>query len=264
MNAAIQLREPASPLRQDVKLAGLLGLLGALATAALFPYLLLVIPEALAKLDIPLWIAIPVQATQAGLLLTLLSLCGLRMGHRVGLGVPWLRAKLFGGNSARQPWMPALLLGMSAGLMILALDPLFAPHMPATIRPQAPTAGHASALAGFLASFYGGIAEELQLRLFAMTLLAWLLVRFAPGWSAPLRFWLAITLAAALFGAGHLPAAAQIWPLDAVVITRILVLNGVGGLVFGWYYWKHGLETAMLAHFGADLVLHVFAPLAMA
>ncbi len=264
MNAAIPFREPAIAFREDLKLAGLLGLLGALATVALFPYLLLIMPEAFARLSIPLSIVIPIQAAQAGLLLTLLSFCGLRMGHRVGLGAPWLRSRLTGRTCARQPWISALLLGMSAGLLILALDPLFAPYMPAAIRPQAPTVASASALAGFLASFYGAIAEELQLRLFVMTLLAWLLVRFAPGWSTPLRFWLAIILAAALFGAGHLPAAAQIWPLDAVVLARTLVLNGVGGLVFGWYFWKHGLESAMLAHFGTDLVLHVFAPLVMA
>jgi membrane protease YdiL (CAAX protease family) len=42
-----------------------------------------------------------------------------------------------------------------------------------------------------------------------------------------------------------------------------VLLNGVGGLVFGWFFCKHGLESAMLAHFGADLVLHALAPLAM-
>jgi membrane protease YdiL (CAAX protease family) len=35
------------------------------------------------------------------------------------------------------------------------------------------------------------------------------------------------------------------------------VLNSLAGLVFGWLYWRRGLKAAMVAHFSADLVLHV-------
>jgi membrane protease YdiL (CAAX protease family) len=45
------------------------------------------------------------------------------------------------------------------------------------------------------------------------------------------------------------------------VIVRALLLNGIGGIVFGWLYWKRGLLAAMLAHFSADVVLHVVVPL---
>jgi hypothetical protein len=34
-------------------------------------------------------------------------------------------------------------------------------------------------------------------------------------------------------------------------------LNGVLGVAFGRLYWKKGLESAMIAHFSADIVLHV-------
>ena len=50
--------------------------------------------------------------------------------------------------------------------------------------------------------------------------------------------------------------------MDGVVIARTLLLNGIGGVAFGWLYWKRGIEAAMLAHFSTDLVLHVIAPLA--
>ena len=66
-------------------------------------------------------------------------------------------------------------------------------------------------------------------------------------------------LAALLFAAGHLPTAAQIWPLDAVVVTRTLSLNAIVGVVCGWLYYRRGLEHAMAAHFSADLILHVAA-----
>jgi len=49
--------------------------------------------------------------------------------------------------------------------------------------------------------------------------------------------------------------------LNPLFITRALLLNGLGGLAFGWLYWKQGLESAMIAHFSADIVLHVITTL---
>jgi membrane protease YdiL (CAAX protease family) len=115
---------------------------------------------------------------------------------------------------------------------------------------------------GFLASFYGGIGEEIQLRLLVMTLVMWIawkaLARSRP--SPPVSAaWIAIVLAALAFAAGHLPAAAGIWPLDAVVVLRTLSLNAIVGVACGWLFYRHGLEHAMAAHFSADIVLHVAA-----
>jgi membrane protease YdiL (CAAX protease family) len=31
----------------------------------------------------------------------------------------------------------------------------------------------------------------------------------------------------------------------------------MGGIAFGWLYFKYGLESAMVAHFSADIVIHV-------
>lgn len=74
--------------------------------------------------------------------------------------------------------------------------------------------------------------------------------------------WIANLLAAILFGLGHLPATAALGlHIDAMLVTRALVLNGLGGLVFGWFYWSMGLEAAMVCHFSADIVLHIIWPL---
>jgi membrane protease YdiL (CAAX protease family) len=253
---------PLPSMREDLRLAALLGLASAIATAALFPYLQLLMPEALAKIPMPLPLVIVLQSGQAAVLLGLLAFCGLRMGHALGLGAPWLRAVLARTPRTSQPWLLATACGAVAALVVLALDPLFASHMPSPL--HALPAGNAGthAFAGFLASFYGGIAEEIQLRLFLVTLLAWGLSRFTARRVAGWQLALAVLLAAIAFGAGHLPAAANVWPLDAVVVARTLLLNGIAGLVFGWFFVRHGLESAMLSHFAADLVLHVFAPLA--
>jgi len=57
-----------------------------------------------------------------------------------------------------------------------------------------------------------------------------------------------------------LPITASLTPITAMVVLRALVLNGIGGVVFGWLFWKRGLETAIIAHFSADLILHVVVP----
>jgi membrane protease YdiL (CAAX protease family) len=97
-----------------------------------------------------------------------------------------------------------------------------------------------------------------------MSLLAWLgafINQTKDGKPTAIIFWIANILAAILFGIGHLPAASLILPLTTLVVIRIVLLNAVGGIVFGWLYQKHGLESAMIAHFSADLVLHVLLAL---
>ncbi|HQB51159.1 MAG TPA: CPBP family intramembrane metalloprotease, partial [bacterium] len=115
-----------------------------------------------------------------------------------------------------------------------------------------------------LASFYGGVSEEILLRLFLMTVFVWL------GWKIKkasnnrptnATVWLAIILSAIIFGLGHLPITGEITAITPVVILRAIVLNGVGGVIFGWLYWKKGLEAAMISHFSADICLHVILPL---
>lgn len=116
---------------------------------------------------------------------------------------------------------------------------------------------------GLLASLYGAIDEEVLLRLGVMTFLAWALARLSghkPA-LATLLMWVSIVGAALLFGAGHLPAVAALTPLTAIVVARTVLLNGLGGVLYGWLYWRYGLAMAMVAHGGTDVVLHVLAPI---
>jgi hypothetical protein len=74
-------------------------------------------------------------------------------------------------------------------------------------------------------------------------------------------FWTANLVFALAFGAAHLPtAAARGLPLTALVITGTLVLNALGGLAFGWLFWTFGLESAILAHFFADVIMYTLIP----
>ena len=62
-----------------------------------------------------------------------------------------------------------------------------------------------------------------------------------------------------VFAAGHLPAAAPYLPFSAGFVVRTLAFNAVAGLVFGWQFRRHDLETAMVSHAGLHVGLAVFA-----
>lgn len=225
-------------------------------------------------LPLPLPILLPIQWLQTTIFYGILAAIGLWVAGRIGLGLPFLESWLAGRpewDRVRRFVGPAMLAGALAGIAILVLDRfVFAGPLEAELErlglntPEATSLG-APAWQGFLASFYGGITEEILLRLFVLSLLAWLgsfVSRQADGRPSLAVLWIANILAAVLFGLGHLPAtAAAGLPIDTLVITRAILLNGLGGLVFGWFYWTFGLEAAMVSHFTADLVLHVIAPL---
>lgn len=257
-------RLPASPSwRPDLEVAGTWALLAGLSAAAVLPYMAQMMPERFARIPVSLLVLAAAQGLQALVVIGLMALLGLRMGHRVGLGSPLLAGWLGGPRvavAALRPWH-SLAVGVLAALAVIGLSLLVDPLMPAPANPPLDAGAGRSALYGFLASFYGGIAEELQQRLFLMTLLLWIVARIGKRTPRPGTYWGAIVAAALLFGAGHLPAAAQVWGLDAVVVARTVLLNAVAGLAFGWLYWRRGLEMAVLGHFGADLVLHVVSPL---
>lgn len=119
----------------------------------------------------------------------------------------------------------------------------------------------------FLASFYGGIAEEIMFRLFLMTFFVWVLFKIKTTKDGrPTRFqiWLGNILSSVIFGLGHLGITGFLAAITLAVVLRAVLLNGVVGVVFGWLYWRKGLESAMIAHFSADIVLHVLTPLVAA
>ena len=69
--------------------------------------------------------------------------------------------------------------------------------------------------------------------------------------------WLTNGIVAIVFGLGHLPAVFKLAEPSSFDILRILVLNEIPGIVFGWLYWSRGLWAAMATHFVMDLVVHV-------
>jgi membrane protease YdiL (CAAX protease family) len=232
---------------------------------AIIPYTLTLQGGLPQNLPLPPYILLIAQIIQNTVLFAVAIFIGLKLALRVGLGVPiiegWIKGKPVKGYL--KSILPLSIgLGLLAGILIIGLDYLFSLAGSSinitTIQTTPP------AWQGFLASFYGGINEEILLRLFLMTLFVWIFFKIKKtetGNPTKASFWLAIILAALIFGAGHLPTLGAITTLTPILIARTIILNSVGGIIFGWLYWKKGLESAMIAHFSADIVLHVIPAL---
>jgi len=202
------------------------------------------------------------QIVQSIIMFGVVIFFGLLLSKRVGIGLPLLENVLEGKNQSKELkslLLPSIVLGALAGILIIFVSIPFNKLIPEFQNMETIV----SAWKGFLASFYGGIAEEVLLRLFMVSLFVWIFFKIKKtndGCPTVIGIWLSIILAAVIFGLGHLPATAQIVELNGIVIARAIVLNGIGGIIFGWLYWKKGLESAMIAHFTADIVLHVITP----
>ncbi len=95
--------------------------------------------------------------------------------------------------------------------------------------------------------FYGGVAEEIFLRWGLMGMLAWVLIKVIGD--RDIAMWSAILLVALIFGVGQLPALFGLVPdPPAVLVARTIGLNFIAGVVFGYLFWRHSLEIAMITH----------------
>ena len=239
-----------------VLLAG--GLLGVVAVLPFMMDLLRHLPVDQAGLSLP--IVVTLALVQNGILLGIAIAIGLVLSKRIGLRMPLIHGWATGAVVPK-PWavvIPGVLLGAAVGAVLVGLEALFfLRRLPPDMHSLFEIALWKRLLAGLL---YGGITEELLMRLFLLSFVAWLVGRWwktTDGLPVPGAFWVAIVVVALLFGLGHLPATAAITPLTPALVVRALVLNGVAGIAFGYLYWKHGLEAAMAGHMSAHVVLQI-------
>lgn len=224
------------------------------------------------KLPMPLSAVLAIQVFQNAILFAIAVFGGLFFAKRVGLTTPILDAvtqRESVADKVRAILPLSISMGLIGTLLILGLEffyfqPALAKQLGSSANALNLQTSQPAAWKGLLASFYGGIAEEILLRLFVMSFFVWLgrfISQTPKGQPTAVVFWIANILAAVLFGLGHLPATSLLVPLTTLIVIRASVLNGLLGVAFGWLYWKRGLESAIIAHFSADIVLHVLLAL---
>ena len=249
------------PWEQFAILYGL-GLLGA---AAIMPYAFTLNAERLKEAPLTRPQLIAVSFLQSGLLIAIVTAIGLLAGREIGLGAPLLERVLDGASFGEVMGgvIPlAVIAGVGAVALMVTLEfGYFAARMPEAFRSKS---GEIALWKRFLAGIYGGVTEELLTRLFLLSAFAWLMghVWQGPdGAPADGAMVLATLGAAILFGVAHLPAAKALAPLTPMIVFRTILLNAIGGVAFGLLYWQEGLLAAMIAHFCADMGLHIVTPL---
>jgi hypothetical protein len=186
------------------------------ATIAVLPYSLALQSITLQNLDLPIPLpgTIMLQVLQSSILFAIAIVAGMFFASRVGLSTPIFDSAVRGESVADRVWqlLPlSILLGAIGTLIILGLEFfLFQPAMMKELGDAAAIlnllTSQPAAWKSFLASFYGGIAEEILSRLFLMSLLVWLgrfISKTVTGQPTAAVFWIANILAAVLFGLGH-------------------------------------------------------------
>jgi membrane protease YdiL (CAAX protease family) len=249
--------------------AGFLGVLSFLlvdlnALVAMVP-----LPDGQSPADLPPPALLKIiSLIQPTILVSLAVLIGVLLANRVGLRAPAAEAL-----AAREPFvsklgpqlLPAILAGIAGGMAIILAWVVAKPYLSAEFISRAQAFNDLLPIP--MRFLFGGITEELLLRWGLMTFLVWLPWRlFQKGEGTPKSLFVvaAIFISAILFGVGHLPVASLLageltFPLVAYVITA----KSVFGIFAGFLYWKRGLESAMIAHMFAHIILVIAISLSL-
>ena len=176
------------------------------------------------------------------------GIVGKILANKIGL---WREVKLESKST-----FVSVISGLGAGAAMMALELLWFANVSDVIKASyevPPT------ISNFIASLvYGGIVEELMLRLFLMSLIALILwkVFFKSEEKIPAKaLVIANVLSAILFAAGHIPATVMSIGITPVILIRCFLLNGGVGLIFGRLYRKRGIQYAMIAHAFAHVAM---------
>lgn len=239
---------------------GVLFVLGLVGIVALVPSLASSLEELAEGGGLPpLPVLVMLSLVQPALLLAAAVAAGTALAPRLGLRshlAGWVAGERVDGAYAQRDLAVALLTGLATALALLLLDGWTRRWLGAAADELSLTGGRTAwlTLAGLL---YGGVTEELMLRwglLSALAFAGWKL--FARGRETPGAgvMWGAIILAALAFGAAHLPAVSMAVTLTGPVVLRTIALNAIGGIAFGWLFWRRSLEAAMIAHAALHVV----------
>lgn len=241
-------RKPTFRLGVALWLAGMAGVL----TTLLIP---LTPPE---DAELSVWMVRGLGLLQNSVVLALAVWAGVKLAPKVNLHAPTFEAlaqRRDLSTALRPQVAPGITGGVLGGVGLVAVS-FFTPD----------------ALAGMEEIFdpplvmrllYGGITEELLVRWGLMTFFLWgawrLVGRDTEAPTAGLA-WCSIVLSALAFGALHLPVAfAVAEEVTSGLLVYIVGANSAFGVLFGYLFWKCGLEASMIAHALAHLILFLTA-----
>ena len=210
-------------------------------------------------------LAVPVNAVASPVSTLVAGLVGF-LGLRL-----WNWSRLLGSlktdanhRFGRVAWSVSLGLGLLVGLLLLGVIRL-------AIEPVVPAAGARIAAAASLPIwrrlvivYVAAVGEELVFRLVLLSIVAGLMVRLlnrAARVPSGGIIWASIGLSALAFAAVHLPAWSTVGPLSPGLAIMVMILNSLGGVVFGYVFVTRGIVAAIWVHAGADCAIQLIGPL---
>lgn len=141
--------------------------------------------------------------------------------------------------------------GIISGILLSFIGFLFKPILPKEFIVLGETL-QPTLTARFL---YGGLTEEISMRFGMMTFVTWIASKILNG-TQPIVYWIGIIIASAIFAIGHFPITYQAVENPSFgLLSYVFIGNSVGGVIFGWLYWKKGLESAFIAHICTHIIM---------
>lgn len=216
---------------------------------AYFPALVIIIEEQINQTGYSRFSAVQyalLSLIQPLVLALIALLAGQFFFQKVGLHAVIYERSAYAWALFKDSLSSVLLLGLELGIGIGLADLFFSAFIP-ELTEMMPSVQ--SLLAGV---FYGGVIEEIMLRFGLMTTIIYFLSRSSSRLKSG-HYWLAISIVAIVFALGHLPMTLQLFEMTPFVWLRLLLLNGMAGMMTGYFYWRFTLESAILCH----MMVHV-------
>jgi hypothetical protein len=244
-------------LKTAAVLAGSAGLLGAATVPLLLSSIFELVPPEQRSLPLPLPLFCVVLAIQFLVIYGLLALAGLRLARaRDREPAPLLSAFWTKTRPNRFGWPTGLAFGTGilCGIVLVSTVALIKRVLPQTL----PEVLHPSSFWGaLLASATASFSEEILCRLLLLSAMLRLLP--VSGTSTVM----AVSGSSLLFGALHAPAAVFVFGgfgnVPPLFWAWMVSLNALVGVACAVWYLRAGIGSAILVHFGVDLVWHVLS-----
>lgn len=142
------------------------------------------------------------------------------------------------------------IVGIAGGLALLDLGFtfIFQNQLPSAFQPIAINFDLWQVLSNV---FYTGLGQEMLLRWGAMTALVYVLSSKGKNLSQ-MNYIIAFTFTAVLYGFSQY---SSIVDFNLLIVLRILLLNVMDGILYGWLYYKFHFEAAALSHMLTKLLI---------
>ena len=170
----------------------------------------------------------------------------------LGFAAAWRRRALSQRSAAERVFLIVLAIGVGAalGLANLAANWMIASSDPAI---RAALTERFAALPALNAVLASPLVEEISIRLFLMSVIAWGIFRFTGR--EGLAFVVALLASAVFFSILHLGRPLPIDPgLANFYRIALFAKYTAAGVALGWVFWRWGLPYAILCHIAANAV----------